>query len=72
MFLIFIFDLFSCRCGDFFMCEGAIEGVVEMSFFSCYFQSCLLALMCLLAVIFFPGKLYAGSEVVVWRCGVIL
>ena len=33
MFLIFIFDLFSCRCGDFFMCEGAIEGVVEMSFF---------------------------------------
>ena len=54
------------------MCEGAIEGVVEMSFFSCYFQSCLLALMCFLAVIFFPGKLYAGSEVVVWRCGVIL
>ena len=54
------------------MCEGAIEGVVEMSFFSCYFQSCLLALMCFLAVIFFPGKLYAGPEVVAWRCGVIL
>ena len=52
------------------MCEGAIEGVVELSFFSCYFLSCLLALMCLLYL--FPCKLFAVPEVVVLSCGVVL
>jgi len=52
------------------MCEGAIEGVVELSFFSCYFSSCLLGLMCLLYL--FPSKLFASPEVVVLSCGVVL
>ena len=64
--LLLLLKLLSYRCGDYLICEGAIEGVVEMSIFSCYFQSCLLA------AIFFPVKLYIGPEVVVWSCGVIL
>ena len=52
------------------MCEGAIEGVVELSFFSCYFSSCLLGLMCLLYL--FPSKLFVGPKVVVLSCGVVL
>jgi hypothetical protein len=51
--LLLLLQLLSYRCGDYYICEGAIEGVVEMSFFSCYFQSCLLALICLLVAIFF-------------------
>lgn len=42
--------MFSYRCGNYLICEGAIEGVVELSFCSCYFQNCLLALMRLLSV----------------------
>ena len=52
------------------MCQEAIEGVVELNFFSCYFLSCLLGLMCLLYL--FPCKLFAGPEVVVLSCGVVL
>ena len=72
--LLLLLKLLSYRCGDYLICEGAIECVVELSFFRCCFFkfSELFASFDVFASCnLFTGKLYAGTEVV-WRCGVIL